>query len=160
MALLLLSAALVAESAGVRCGKSKTKKTVTLKKGDSVAFSTQARAKYGKKVNCAIMFKRQKKQKCQLSFSCSSFDLTAANSGCTKTSDFMVIGGKKYCKRNSPSVTVKGTILKVVFKSHKKSRGGRGAKCSASCTSSTPPPATTAAPGTSPNLSLSSSTSF
>ena len=38
---------------------------------------------------------RSRKQKCKLTFSCSSFDLTAANSGCTKKSDFIMISKKK-----------------------------------------------------------------
>jgi hypothetical protein len=75
----------------------------------------------------------------------------------------MKIGKEKFCEDNSPDVTVNGRTLSVLFKSNKRSKGGSGAVCTATCidpeeasTSSaptdppttTPPPATTAAPTT------------
>merc|ERR1712061_862915 len=54
-----------------------------------------------------------------------------------------------------PDVTVNGRTLNVLFRSNKRSKGGSGAKCAASCidtsapaTTTTAPPATTAAPTT------------
>merc|ERR1711974_230483 len=65
------------------------------------------------------------------------------------------IGKEKFCEDNSPDVTVNGRTLNVLFRSNKKSKGGSGAKCTASCidtsapaTTTTAPPATTAAPTT------------
>ena len=61
----------------------------------------------------------------------------------------------RFCEDNSPDVTVNGRTLNVLFRSNKRSKGGSGAKCTASCidtsapaTTTTAPPATTAAPTT------------
>ena len=61
----------------------------------------------------------------------------------------------RFCEDNSPDVTVNGRTLNVLFRSNKKSKGGSGAKCTASCidtsapaTTTTAAPATTAAPTT------------
>merc|ERR1711992_386033 len=128
---------------------------ITLAVGESVDFSTQENDAYGKNVKCVVKFKRGKRSKCKLNFSCSAFTLTAKNSNCNKGSDFMKIGKEKFCEDNSPDVTVNGRTLNVLFRSNKKSKGGSGAKCTASCidtsapaTTTTAPPATTAAPTT------------
>merc|ERR1712193_514545 len=93
---------------------------ITLAVGESVDFSTQENDAYGKHVKCVVKFKRGKRSKCKLNFSCSAFTLTAKNSNCNKGS-----------------------------------KGGSGAKCTASCidtsapaTTTTAAPATTAAPTT------------
>merc|ERR1711971_1268931 len=115
---------------------------------------------YGKNVKCVVKFKRGKRSKCKLNFSCSAFTLTAKNSNCNKGSDFMKIGKDKFCEDNSPDVTVNGRTLNVQFRSNKRSAGGAGAECTARCISDEQPastsaptdppttPATTAAPTT------------
>merc|ERR1711997_565555 len=110
---------------------------------------------YGKNVKCVVKFKRGKRSKCKLNFSCSAFTLTAKNSACNKGSDFVKIGREKFCEDNSPDVTVNGRTLNVLFRSNKRSKGGEGAECTASCidteeasTTTTAAPATTAAPTT------------
>merc|ERR1711934_831785 len=75
------------------------------------------------------------------------------------------IGKEKFCEDNSPDVTVNGRTLNVLFRSKKRSKGGDGAECTATCISNdeastsvppteppstTPTPATTAAPTTAP----------
>merc|ERR1712066_404485 len=93
-----------------------------------------------------------KRSKCKLNFSCSAFTLTAKNSNCNKGSDFMKIGKEKFCEDNSPDVTVNGRTLNVLFRSNKRSKGGSGAKCTASCIdTSAPATTTTAAPTTTGN---------
>merc|ERR1712110_1274639 len=153
LALLLLAALSHAED--YTCPAGKSKETITLAVGESVDFSTQENDAYGKNVKCVVKFKRGKRSKCKLNFSCSAFTLTAKNSNCNKGSDFMKIGKEKFCEDNSPDVTVNGRTLNVLFRSNKKSKGGSGAKCTASCidtsapaTTTTAPPATTAAPTT------------
>merc|ERR1712158_80062 len=150
---LLLASLLHVE--GYTCPAGKSKETITLAVGESVDFSTQENDAYGKNVKCVVKFKRGKRSKCKLNFSCSAFTLTAKNSNCNKGSDFMKIGKEKFCEDNSPDVTVNGRTLNVLFRSNKKSKGGSGAKCTASCidtsapaTTTTAPPATTAAPTT------------
>ena len=69
----------------------------------------------------------------------------------------------RFCEDNSPDVTVNGRTLNVLFRSNKRSKGGEGAECTASCIdteeasttpasteapTTTPSPATTAAPTT------------
>ena len=69
----------------------------------------------------------------------------------------------RFCEDNSPDVTVNGRTLNVLFRSNKRSKGGVGAECTATCISNdeastsvppteppttTPTPATTAAPTT------------
>merc|ERR1711997_908144 len=118
---------------------------------------------YGKNVKCVVKFKRGKRSKCKLNFSCSAFTLTAKNSACNKGSDFVKIGREKFCEDNSPDVTVNGRTLNVLFRSNKRSKGGEGAECTATCINTeeasttpasteapttTPSPATTAAPTT------------
>ena len=66
------------------------------------------------------------------------------------SSDFCKKQSIRYCQANRPNVEVKGTKLVVVFKSHKRSKGGAGATCTATCASSettTPAPATTPTTG-------------
>merc|ERR1712158_350181 len=140
---------------GYTCPPGKSKKTITLGVGESVDFSTQDADSYGKNVKCVVKFKKAKKAKCELNFSCSAFTLTAKNSNCNRGSDFLKIGKEKFCEDNSPDVTVAGRTLNVLFRSNKRSKGGSGAKCTASCidtsapaTTTTAPPATTAAPTT------------
>merc|ERR1719174_2110660 len=152
LALLLVS---LLHVEGYTCPSGKSKETITLGVGESVDFSTQETDTYGKNVKCVVKFKRGKKSKCKLNFSCSAFTLTAKNSNCNKGSDFMKIGKEKFCEDNSPDVTVNGRTLNVLFRSNKKSKGGSGAKCTASCidtsapaTTTTAPPATKAAPTT------------
>jgi len=155
---LLLASLLHAE--GYTCPSGKSKETITLAVGESVDFSTQETDTYGKNVRCQVKFKRGKRSKCKLNFSCSAFTLTAKNSNCNKGSDFMKIGKEKFCEDNTPDVTINGRTLNVLFRSNKKSKGGAGAECTATCidpeaastsaptTPPTSPPATTAAPTT------------
>merc|ERR1711962_740305 len=145
---------------GYTCPPGKSKKTITLGVGESVDFSTQDADSYGKNVKCVVKFKKAKKAKCELNFSCSAFTLTAKNSNCNRGSDFLKIGKEKFCEDNSPDVTVAGRTLNVLFRSNKKSKGGEGAECEATCVdpddetpttvaplATTPPtPVTTAAP--------------
>merc|ERR1711962_551855 len=147
---------------GYTCPPGKSKKTITLGVGESVDFSTQDADSYGKNVKCVVKFKKAKKAKCELNFSCSAFTLTAKNSNCNRGSDFLKIGKEKFCEENSPDVTVAGRTLNVLFRSNKRSKGGEGAECEATCvdpddetpttvapTVTTPPtPVTTAAPTT------------
>merc|ERR1712002_750564 len=157
---LLLASLLHAE--GYTCPSGKSKKTITLGVGESVDFSTQDADSYGKNVKCVVKFKKAKKAKCELNFSCSAFTLTAKNSNCNRGSDFLKIGKEKFCEDNSPDVTVAGRTLNVLFRSNKRSKGGEGAECEATCVdpddetpttvappATTPPtPVTTAAPTT------------
>jgi len=158
---LLLASLLHVE--GYTCPSGKSKETITLGVGESVDFSTQETETYGKNVKCVVKFKRGKRSKCKLNFSCSAFTLTAKNSACNKGSDFVKIGREKFCEDNSPDVTVNGRTLNVLFRSNKRSKGGEGAECTASCIdteevsttpastevpATTPSPATTAAPTT------------
>jgi len=154
---LLLASLLHAE--GYTCPSGKSKETITLAVGESVDFSTQETDTYGKNVRCQVKFKRGKQSKCKLNFSCSAFTLTAKNSNCNKGSDFMKIGKEKFCEDNTPDVTINGRTLNVLFRSNKKSKGGAGAECTATCIdtsapttppTTTSPPATTAAPTTAP----------
>merc|ERR1711988_1852621 len=148
---------------GYTCPPGKSKKTITLGVGESVDFSTQDADSYGKNVKCVVKFKKAKKAKCELNFSCSAFTLTAKNSNCNRGSDFLKIGKEKFCEDNSPDVTVAGRTLNVLFRSNKRSKGGEGAECEATCvgpddetpttvappaTTSPPTPVTTAAPTT------------
>merc|ERR1712055_213945 len=147
---------------GYTCPPGKSKKTITLGVGESVDFSTQDADSYGKNVKCVVKFKKAKKAKCELNFSCSAFTLTAKNSNCNRGSDFLKIGKEKFCEHNSPDVTVAGRTLNVLFRSNKRSKGGEGAECEATCVdpddetpttvappATTPPPlVTTAAPTT------------
>merc|ERR1712110_950853 len=164
LALLLLASLSHAED--YTCPSGKSKETITLAVGESVDFSTQENDAYGKNVKCVVKFKRGKRSKCKLNFSCSAFTLTAKNSNCNKGSDFMKIGKEKFCEENSPDVTVNGRTLNVLFRSNKRSKGGSGAKCTASCidtsapaTTTTAAPATTAAPTTTGSGSGSGSSS-
>merc|ERR1719490_496272 len=160
LALLLVS---LLHVEGYTCPSGKSKETITLAVGESVDFSTQETDTYGKNIKRVVKFKRGKKSKCKLNFSCSAFTLTAKNSNCNKGSDFMKIGKEKFCEDNSPDVTVNGRTLNVLFRSNKRSKGGDGAECTATCISNdeastsapstdppttTPTPATTAAPTT------------
>jgi len=138
---------------GYTCPPGKSKKTITLGVGESVDFSTQDADSYGKNVKCVVKFKKAKKAKCELNFSCSAFTLTAKNSNCNRGSDFLKIGKEKFCEDNSPDVTVAGRTLNVLFRSNKRSKGGEGAECEATCVDpddETPttvaPPATTRPP--------------
>merc|ERR1712004_551809 len=147
---------------GYTCPPGKSKKTITLGVGESVDFSTQDADSYGKNVKCVVKFKKAKKAKCELNFSCSAFTLTAKNSNCNRGSDFLKIGKEKFCEDNSPDVTVAGRTLNVLFRSNKRSKGGEGAECEATCVdpddetpttvappaTTPPPPVTTAAPTT------------
>merc|ERR1711962_1729339 len=147
---------------GYTCPPGKSKKTITLGVGESVDFSTQDADSYGKNVKCVVKFKKAKNAKCELNFSCSAFTLTAKNSKCNRGSDFLKIGKEKFCEDNSPDVTVAGRTLNVLFRSNKRSKGGEGAECEATCVdpddetpttvappATTPtPPVTTAAPTT------------
>merc|ERR1712165_151264 len=148
---------------GYTCPPGKSKKTINLGVGESVDFSTQDADSYGKNVKCVVKFKKAKKAKCELNFSCSAFTLTAKNSNCNRGSDFLKIGKEKFCEDNSPDVTVAGRTLNVLFRSNKRSKGGEGAECEATCVdpgdetpttvappATTPPPTpvTTAAPTT------------
>merc|ERR1711962_1363171 len=148
---------------GYTCPPGKSKKTITLGVGESVDFSTQDADSYGKNVKCVVKFKKAKKAKCELNFSCSAFTLTAKNSNCNRGSDFLKIGKEKFCEDDSPDVTVAGRTLNVLFRSNKRSKGGEGAECEATCVdpddetpttvappATTPPtpPVTTAAPTT------------
>jgi len=154
---LLLASLLHVE--GYTCPSGKSKETITLAVGESVDFSTQETDTYGKNVKCVVKFKRGKRSKCKLNFSCSAFTLTAKNSNCNKGSDFVKIGKEKFCEDNSPDVTVSGRTLNVLFRSNKRSKGGEGAECTATCidneeastttpAASTAPPTTTASPAT------------
>merc|ERR1711988_1315422 len=96
---------------GYTCPPGKSKKTITLGVGESVDFSTQDADSYGKNVKCVVKFKKAKKAKCELNFSCSVFTLTAKNSNCNRGSDFLKIGKEKFCEDNSPDVTVAGRTL-------------------------------------------------
>merc|ERR1719237_928092 len=160
LALLLVS---LLHVEGYTCPSGKSKETITLGVGESVDFSTQETDSYGKNVKCVVKFKRGKRSKCKLNFSCSAFALTAKNPNCNKGSDFMKIGKEKFCgDENTPDVTINGRTLNVLFRSHKRSKGNAGAVCTASCIDSeeastsasteapttTPSPATTAAPTT------------
>merc|ERR1712223_1984312 len=89
-----------------------------------------------------------KKAKCELNFSCSAFTLTAKNSKCNKGSDFLKIGKEKFCEDNSPDVTVAGRTLNVLFRSNKRSKGGEGAECEATCVDQDHETPTTVAPPT------------
>merc|ERR1711962_424460 len=147
---------------GYTCPPGKSKKTITLGVGESVDFSTQDADSYGKNVKCVVKFKKAKKAKCELNFSCSAFTLTAKNSNCNRGSDFLKIGKEKFCEDDSPDVTVAGRTLNVLFRSNKRSKGGEGAECEATCVdpydetpttvappaTTPPPPVTTAAPTT------------
>merc|ERR1712223_1062214 len=147
---------------GYTCPPGKSKKTITLGVGESVDFSTQDADSYGKNVKCVVKFKKAKKAKCELNFSCSAFTLTAKNSNCNRGSDFLKIGKEKFCEDNSPDVTVAGRTLNVLFRSNKRSKGGEGAECEATCVdpddetpttvappaTTTPTPVTAAAPTT------------
>merc|ERR1712004_616037 len=120
---------------GYTCPPGKSKKTITLGVGESVDFSTQDADSYGK---------------------------TAKNSNCNRGSDFLKIGKEKFCEDNSPDVTVAGRTLNVLFRSNKRSKGGEGAECEATCVdpddetpttvappaTTTPSPVPTAAPTT------------
>merc|ERR1711872_446452 len=121
------------------CPSGKSKETITLAVGESVDFSTQETDTYGKNVRCQVKFKRGKRSKCKLNFSCSAFTLTAKNSNCNKGSDFMKIGKDKFCEDNSPDVTINGRTLNVLFRSNKKSKGGEGAECEATCIDTSAP---------------------
>ena len=62
------------------------------------------------------------------------------------SSDFCKKKSIRYCQANRPNVEVEGNKLVVVFKSNKRSKGGAGATCTATCASkgtTTPAPATT-----------------
>jgi len=151
---LLLASLLHVE--GYTCPSGKSKETITLAVGESVDFSTQDTETYGKNVKCVVKFKRGKRSKCKLNFSCSAFTLTAKNSNCNKGSDFVKIGKEKFCEDNSPDVTVNGRTLNVLFRSNKRSKGGEGAECTATCidneeVSTTTPAASTEAPTTTPS---------
>merc|ERR1712032_124930 len=146
---LLLASLLHVE--GYTCPSGKSKETITLGVGESVDFSTQEAETYGKNVKCVVKFKRGKRSKCKLNFSCSAFTLTAKNSACNKGSDFVKIGREKFCEDNSPDVTVNGRTLNVLFRSNKRSKGGEGAECTASCIDTeeaSTTPASTEAPTT------------
>merc|ERR1712012_907424 len=159
---------------GYTCPPGKSKKTITLGVGESVDFSTQDADSYGKNVKCVVKFKKAKKAKCELNFSCSAFTLTAKNSNCNRGSDFLKIGKEKFCEDNSPDVTVAGRTLNVLFRSNKRSKGGEGAECEATCVDpddetpttvappATPPPTpvTTAAPTTGSGSSSGSGSEF
>jgi len=151
---LLLASLLHVE--GYTCPSGKSKEMITLAVGESVDFSTQETDTYGKNVKCVVKFKRGKRSKCKLNFSCSAFTLTAKNSNCNKGSDFVKIGKEKFCEDNSPDVTVTGRTLNVLFRSNKRSKGGEGAECTATCidneeVSTTTPAASTAPPTTTPS---------
>merc|ERR1712222_210078 len=149
---LLLASLLHVE--GYTCPSGKSKETITLGVGESVDFSTQEAETYGKNVKCVVKFKRGKRSKCKLNFSCSAFTLTAKNSACNKGSDFVKIGREKFCEDNSPDVTVNGRTLNVLFRSNKRSKGGEGAECTASCIDTeeaSTTPASTEAPTTTPS---------
>merc|ERR1712038_1559978 len=136
---------------GYTCPPGKSKKTITLGVGESVDFSTQDADSYGKNVKCVVEFKKAKKAKCELNFSCSAFTLTAKNSNCNRGSDFLKIGKEKFCEDNSPDVTVAGRTLNVLFRSNKRSKGGEGAECEATCVDpDDETPTTVAPPGTTP----------
>merc|ERR1712192_200885 len=150
---LLLASLLHVE--GYTCPSGKSKETITLAVGESVDFSTQETDTYGKNVKCVVKFKRGKRNKCKLNFSCDAFTLTAKNSNCNKGSDFVKIGKEKFCEDNSPDVTVNGRTLNVLFRSNKRSKGGEGAECTATCidndeASTTTPAASTLPPTTTP----------
>merc|ERR1711974_268872 len=144
------------------CPSGNSKETITLGFGESLGFSTQETDTYGKNVKCVVKFKRGRRSKCKLKFSCSAFSLTAKNSDCNRGSDFVRIGGDKFCADDSPDVTVNSRTLNVHFHSQRRSRGGTGAECTATCigpqepsssaptnpTTTTPPPATTPEPTT------------
>merc|ERR1712014_352793 len=83
---------------GYTCPPGKSKKTITLGVGESVDFSTQDADSYGKNVKCVVKFKKAKKAKCELNFSCSAFTLTAKNSNCNRGSAFLKIGKEKFCE--------------------------------------------------------------
>jgi len=149
---LLLASLLHVE--GYTCPSGKSKETITLGVGESVDFSTQETETYGKNVKCVVKFKRGKRSKCKLNFSCSAFTLTAKNSACNKGSDFVKIGREKFCEDNSPDVTVNGRTLNVLFRSNKRSKGGEGAECTATCIDTeeaSTTPASTEAPATTPS---------
>jgi len=151
---LLLASLLHVE--GYTCPSGKSKEMITLAVGESVDFSTQETDTYGKNVKCVVKFKRGKRSKCKLNFSCSAFTLTAKNSNCNKGSDFVKIGKEKFCEDNSPDVTVTGRTLNVLFRSNKRSKGGEGAECTATCidneeASTSTPAASTEAPTTTPS---------
>merc|ERR1712223_377522 len=136
---------------GYTCPPGKSKKTITLGVGESVDFSTQDADSYGKNVKCVVKFKKAKKAKCELNFSCSAFTLTAKNSNCNRGSDFLKIGKEKFCEDNSPDVTVAGRTLNVLFRSNKRSKGGEGAECEATCVDpDDETPTTIAPPATTP----------
>merc|ERR1711936_452255 len=136
---------------GYTCPPGKSKKTITLGVGESVDFSTQDADSYGKNVKCVVKFKKAKKAKCELNFSCSAFTLTAKNSNCNRGSDFLKIGKEKFCEDNSPDVTVAGRTLNVLFRSNKRSKGGEGAECEATCVDpDDETPTTVAPPATTP----------
>jgi len=142
LALLLVS---LLHVEGYTCPSGKSKETITLGVGESVDFSTQETDSYGKNVKCVVKFKRGKRSKCKLNFSCSAFALTAKNPNCNKGSDFMKIGKEKFCgDENTPDVTINGRTLNVLFRSHKRSKGNAGAVCTASCID--PEEASTSAP--------------
>merc|ERR1719430_759744 len=72
----LLSFLSLAGGQDVTCGPGKTKEKVTLGEGDSSTFHTQAQ--YGPGVNCKVTYKRKRKAKCDLSFSCEEFEVRRA----------------------------------------------------------------------------------
>merc|ERR1712223_651320 len=133
---------------GYTCPPGKSKKTITLGVGESFDFSTQDADSYGKNVKCVVKFKKAKKAKCELNFSCSAFTLTAKNSNCDRGSDFLKIGKEKFCEDNSPDVMVAGRTLNVLFRSNKRSKGGEGAECEATCVDPDDETPTTVAPPT------------
>jgi len=127
------------ESIGYTCPPGESKKTITLGVGDSVDFSTQDADYYGKNVKCVVKFKKAKKAKCELNFSCSKFFLDAKNSNCHKAlrckgCDVLKIGKAKYCHYGPhASHGPHGSTLNVLFRSMKRSKGGKGAECEATC---------------------------
>merc|ERR1719430_2028124 len=132
----LLSFLSLAGGQDVTCGPGKTKEKVTLGEGDSSTFHTQAQ--YGPGVNCKVTYKRKKKAKCDLSFSCEEFEVPNPKAKCSGRGDFFKINKQKYCQTTGPDIPTTKKALKVLFKSNKKSEGGLGGYCTAKCMSEQP----------------------
>jgi len=148
---ILCSVLVFAESAvnaDVVCGPGRTRERVTLKAGSVVSFSTQSGLEYGKRVSCAVIYKRAKRNDCKLSISCSKFNLAENNSPECKGrgADYMFVNRERFCNTEGPDVTMKGSKLKVGFKSSGKSEGGEGANCTVSCLASGPQSTVTPGP--------------
>merc|ERR1712080_258099 len=120
----------LATGADVVCGPGNTgREVIKMEEGDMLTYKTQEGSTYGRRVKCKKVFKRKWNAQCNLSFSCTSFDIPNGQSTCNRP-DFLKIGGLgKFCQTTGPDVTKEGRQLAVVFKSKWNSPGGPGAEC-------------------------------